>query len=102
MTLIPPRVHLNGTAKMELIEQLNEAIDALEKALEAYWRASPHGRDYLTDYTASGDRLYVSARDAYQATGTAMRNALLDLNELRERVWAQPDNRPPVNRPVLA
>lgn len=45
-SLIIPTVHLNGTGKEELINQLMEAGFAVRKASEALAKARPHGRDY--------------------------------------------------------
>jgi len=41
-----PTVHLNGTSKEGLIEQLCEASQAIELAYSALKRAVPNGRDY--------------------------------------------------------
>jgi hypothetical protein len=41
-----PTVHLNGTSKRELINQLCEASNALNDAYEKLKRAAPNGRDY--------------------------------------------------------
>lgn len=44
MTL--PTIHLNGTPKDRLIEDLCEASQALDLAYEAMKRTGPNGRDY--------------------------------------------------------
>lgn len=41
-----PCIHLNGTSKKRLIDDLCEVSSRLESALEALRRASPNGRDY--------------------------------------------------------
>lgn len=41
-----PTVHLNGTPKAELIEQLCNAYNALQEALKVMRQATPNGRDY--------------------------------------------------------
>ena len=46
MTVIIPRIHLNGTSKGELLDQLKAADRALGAAEEALGRAAPNARDY--------------------------------------------------------
>lgn len=46
MSLFVPTVHLNGTSKNELLEQILGAYNALGKALDAMAKAAPHMRDY--------------------------------------------------------
>jgi hypothetical protein len=41
-----PTIHLNGTSKERLIEDLCEASHALDSAFEALKRTAPNGRDY--------------------------------------------------------
>jgi hypothetical protein len=41
-----PIIHLNGTSKQSLLEQLEEVYLALSAALDAMRKASPNGRDY--------------------------------------------------------
>lgn len=53
-SLTAPLVHLNGTAKNDLLEQNEEAESALSRAIEAVKMAAPHGRDYpLGDYATA-------------------------------------------------
>lgn len=44
MTL--PTVHLNGTSKATLVEQYENAMDAVQKASDVVRESYPHGRDY--------------------------------------------------------
>lgn len=44
--LAKPTVHLNGTSRQVLEEQLSKAWTALDHALDALAQARPHGRDY--------------------------------------------------------
>jgi uncharacterized membrane protein len=46
MALVIPTVHLNGTSKAALIEQLEAAYDALVTAENTIRQAAPNGRDY--------------------------------------------------------
>lgn len=45
-SLVIPTVHLNGTGKEGLVNQLMEAAFAVRNASEALAKARPHGRDY--------------------------------------------------------
>ena len=44
--LIVPLVHLNGASKQRLLQQLEDAYDALQVAYDALRQASPNQRDY--------------------------------------------------------
>jgi len=52
--LILPTIHLNGTSKEQLFEDLSTALYAVQAAKEAVQAAAPNGRDY---YTQSGNAL---------------------------------------------
>jgi hypothetical protein len=51
MALLVPTVHLNGTAKSDLIEQLEQAYDALATAQIKLSEAEPNGRDFYPQGT---------------------------------------------------
>ena len=61
MTVIIPRVHLNGTAKQDLLDQLKELDRALRNAEDALAKASPNARDY---YVIDADA-FTKARDQH-------------------------------------
>ena len=44
--LIGPTVHMNGTARVDLLRFYVTALDALRKAERAVAEAGPNGRDY--------------------------------------------------------
>ena len=44
--LAVPTVHLNGTAKAALLDQISEAIQALHQATDKLACAAPNARDY--------------------------------------------------------
>ena len=44
--LAVPTVHLNGTSKQELLDQLQNAFRAVREAQNVLAKAAPHGRDY--------------------------------------------------------
>ena len=47
--LVGPIINLNGTAKIDLVQQYHEAITALNVADRALRAAWPHPRDYQTE-----------------------------------------------------
>jgi|SRR5579863_202057 len=46
MKLMVPTVHLNGTAKVDLMQQLADAIDPIREAIRKLAAACPNARDY--------------------------------------------------------
>lgn len=50
-----PTVHLNGTSKGQLIEDLQEATFALDAAIQKLQACAPHGRDYHIGLHAAKD-----------------------------------------------
>lgn len=70
-----PQVHINGTSKSELVEELLKARHAVEKAAEALAEAAPNPRDYYhtgnfkeaqKEYTARLETLHTLADTLYQ------------------------------------
>lgn len=55
-----PTVHLNGTSRAALVEQLENAVNALRTATDAVAACNPHGRDY---YTQGENALAEAARE---------------------------------------
>jgi len=77
-----PTVHLNGTSKAELIENLEKANTALHDACSALAGTAPNARDYYPQ----GPDAYGKARDAYQADLTAMHNVMHHIQYLWESI----------------
>ena len=76
--MIYPRVHLNGTSRKELLEQLESAGRAVIAARKALANSFPHARDY---YVVS-DSAYTQARAEWNvrlALLTTLRNDILDI-----------------------
>ena len=49
-----PTVHLNGTSKQELLDQLKNAFRAVREAEAIVRKAYPHGRDYYVQTDTGG------------------------------------------------
>ncbi len=64
-----PTVHLNGTAKQELIDQQIKVIGATRILLGAMRNAQPNGRDYYPQ----GSAAFPAARDIWAAHIDAIR-----------------------------
>ena len=48
--IITPIIHLNGSGKRALIDQLCAAYTAVQDAIDALRLASPNGRDYYPEH----------------------------------------------------
>ncbi len=72
-----PSVHLNGTGKTALLEELEVAYAAIDKAIAALRQVTVHGRDY-----------YVQGPHAYGQARTEMDARLAALGQIREDVRA--------------
>ena len=55
--MIVPTVHLNGTSRESLLDDLMKASSALEEAYQALKRTAPNGRDY---YPQGPDAVYLA------------------------------------------
>lgn len=82
MTLAVPTIHLGGTSRQELLDQLSNAMAAVSDAEAALGAACPNGRDY-----------YVQGQDAIQEALRQHANRLhnlravyIELNEIAEAV----------------
>ena len=83
--MIIPRVHRNGTSRDELLKQLADARQAIDQALEAMARATPHGRDYYV----IGDRAIIQAREEHFARVAKLSEVLTELETISEGIDAQ-------------
>ena len=81
-----PTVHLNGTSKQALLDQLQEAIGAIEDAGKALARAAPHGRDYYIQK----DNPINAAMDQHDARMEKLRSIVRELEFIAEQVVDQP------------
>lgn len=68
--MIIPTIHLNGTSRDTLLEQVTDAYSAVKAAIAAVQQAAPNGRDY-----------YPQGNDAI---GTAMREHADRIRKLTE------------------
>lgn len=83
--LTAPRIHLNGTSKQELLEQLEAAYLALSNAILALSKAAPHGRDY---YPISDDAI-VKATQEHRSRVDRIVSVQMELTQLADAINAQ-------------
>jgi hypothetical protein len=82
MSLITPTIHLNGTSKAELAEQLANAANALMDARKALQAAAPNGRDYYPQ----GEQAIAKATDQHRARLMKLREILAEIQSLQMAV----------------
>ncbi len=79
-----PTVHLNGTAREELVRQYEAAVDGLRLALAGLRDAEPHARDYYPQ----GDGALKEAQREHASRIDRVRAVLSEIDELHERVMS--------------
>jgi hypothetical protein len=77
-----PTVHLNGTAKADLINGYCEAIEALHDAGRKLAAAYPNGRDY---YPQGGDAINVAMRQ-HEARMTKLKEIIGELEAIAMQI----------------
>lgn len=73
-----PTVHLNGTSREELQNQLQEAIWATENAIRKLANAAPNGRDYYPQ----GQNAWSRANDEHVARLGKLQSVVDDLEQI--------------------
>lgn len=81
-TLAIPSVHLNGTARADLLEGYCDAIDALHAAGRKLAAAYPNGRDY---YVQPGNAIGV-AMAQHEARMLKLREVISELEEIAQAI----------------
>jgi hypothetical protein len=80
-----PTVHMNGTNKDELIDQLCTAGSAIQNAMKAMEAACPNGRDYYPQ----GDSAIQEALRQHANRLHNLKAAYVDLQEIADAIDAQ-------------
>jgi hypothetical protein len=75
-----PTVHLNGTSRQELIDQLYVAVRALHEAGSALARAAPNARDYYVQNPLA----FSLAQDQHYARMQKLRDITRELEQIAE------------------
>ena len=84
--LVVPRVHLNGTSRRELTEQIENAYSALGVAYDAMRGMAPNGRDYYV-YN-DGMATLRKAEDQHRARLVAIEGLRRELEMMIEKLEA--------------
>jgi len=80
--MIAPTIHMNGTGREALLDQVTDAASALYKALDALSEAAPNGRDYYPQ----GPAAFEQARTEHQSRADRLRSVLSELQALAETI----------------
>ena len=80
-----PTVHLNGTAKKNLLEELHEASTALRAAEVVLQQVTVHGRDYYVQ----GPHAYGQARTEMDARLAALTNLQYEIQTMYQEIQKQ-------------
>lgn len=77
-----PTININGTDRMDLLNQYMVVRRALARAIEALGEASPHGRDYQTQEPGA----LLQAQREHADRMTAIRKVLAEIETLAEHI----------------
>jgi hypothetical protein len=83
--MIFPTVHLNGTSKQTLLDDIEGAYAALDLAIRALANAAPNGRDY---YLQGPTAIYTASAE-HGARLQKMLDVKKDLEALAENIVSQ-------------
>lgn len=79
--IVYPIVHLNGTSRGRLLDELTGAADAIRHAITSHREASPNARDYYLD-----EGRFPRAVRAHQAREQKLLGVLAELQALAQFV----------------
>ena len=82
--LMVPTIHMNGTSRESLIEQLCNAVDAMHDAGKLLAAAAPNGRDY---YPQGNDAIYKASKD-HEARMASLRKIIDELSAIAYEIGA--------------
>jgi len=80
MKLAVPTIHLNGTSRASLVEDLCEAYSAINAALDKLKRTSPNGRDYYPQ----GSEAMTAAQDQHQTRMRKLTDVMSEIEQIVE------------------
>lgn len=80
-----PTVHINGTGKKNLLQELEYAVSALVEAISEVSDITVHGRDYYVQ----GPEAYAQARIEMHERIAALEKVKRELEEMHGRILAQ-------------
>ena len=80
-----PRVHLNGTSKLDLLNQQLEMLAALRLAANVMAQHAPHGRDY---YVIGSEATSVAFSE-HMARRAALDGIIQDIEHIAQAIDSQ-------------
>jgi predicted RNase H-like HicB family nuclease len=80
--MMVPTIHLNGTSKEELMEQLQNAARALSEAIQQLGEACPNARDYYPQ----GDQAFHAAAKEHAVRLMGLVVVLKELERLLDAI----------------
>jgi len=83
--MMTPTIHLNGTGKRALLDELQTAHAALAAAIDVVRQVTVHGRDYYPQ----GPAAYTQARHEMDGRLAALAGVQADLQAMYEALSAQ-------------
>lgn len=86
MSLEYPTIHLNGSCADTLYNDLKEAYQALETAIDKVRQTAPHGRDY---YVKEDQDSFKNARIQYENRMNVLNTIAEDLALIANKVRKQ-------------
>lgn len=76
--MITPSIHMNGTSRDELVQQVCSAAEAVQNAMDALSKACPNGRDYYPQ----GDRAIGKALSEHRDRMARLKSVHDELSEI--------------------
>lgn len=77
-----PTIHLNGSSRADLMEQLYDQMKAIRTAIEVMLRTGPNGRDY---YPQGPDAIKQAIKEHYDRT-EKLHQVLRELETIAEGI----------------
>jgi hypothetical protein len=87
MALQIPTIHLNGTSKKELLDDLCNAYKKLSDAIVALRVTCPHSRDYYVQ--KDGELKYREARIEFIERENKLQEVMNEISTIAERIQDQ-------------
>jgi hypothetical protein len=77
-----PTIHLNGTAKQDLMDALSDAYFAIGEAQRKLSETAPNGRDY---YPQGSEAIY-TATEEHRARWQKLEDVRQELDQMRDAI----------------
>lgn len=85
-----PTIHLNGTSQAQLAEDYQNALHAIQNALDKLSETSPNGRDY---YIQPDPRAIYKATEEFALRQRKLQDVRSELEQILIHIVDSPNNR---------